>query len=56
MGDKTVCPPDCWGAVIAVPAAQAQACLESLQRQGYAEAAIIGEVRPLENAQAPLTL
>lgn len=44
------------GLLAAVPAHQAQACLESLHHQGYAEAAVIGEVRPLENAQTPLVL
>ena len=44
------------GLLAAVPAHQAQACLETLRRQGYAEAAIIGEVRPLKNAQTPLNL
>jgi selenide,water dikinase len=44
------------GLLAAVPAAQAQACLENLRRQGHAEATIIGEVRPLENTQAPLKI
>jgi selenide,water dikinase len=44
------------GLLAAVPAAQAQSCLESLRQQGYTEATIIGEVRPLENTQAPLKI
>jgi len=44
------------GLLAAVPAHQAQACLDRLRHQGYTEAAIIGEVRPLDNAQSPLSL
>lgn len=41
------------GLLAAVPAHQAQSCLESLRHQGYTEAAIIGEVRPLKMPKPP---
>jgi hydrogenase maturation factor len=40
----------------AVPAAAAAACLADLHCQGYAAAAIIGQVRDRSDAQYPLTL
>ena len=44
------------GLLAAVPAAAAAACLADLHCQGYAAAAIIGQVRDRSDAQYPLTL
>jgi hydrogenase maturation factor len=39
-----------------VPAAQAQDCLAALHGAGYLAAALIGEVLPAQDADAPLIL
>ena len=44
------------GLLVAVPAEQAQDCLDQLRQQGYPAAAIIGTVQPQDNPQTPLNI
>jgi selenide,water dikinase len=44
------------GLLASVPADHAQACLVALQALGYTQAAVIGQVLPLGDAQAPIVL
>ncbi len=44
------------GLLASVPADRAAACLAELNALGYAHAAVIGQVRPMRDAQAPIVL
>jgi selenide,water dikinase len=44
------------GLLASVPALQADACIDALRAAGYAEAAVIGQVRAQGDALAPITL
>jgi selenide,water dikinase len=44
------------GLLASVPADRAAACLAELNALGYAHAAVIGQVRPMRDAQAPIIL
>jgi selenide,water dikinase len=44
------------GLLASVPADYAAACLAELHALGYAQAAVIGQVRPIGDAQAPIFL
>ena len=44
------------GLLASVPAAQATACIDALRAAGYADAAVIGQVLPQDDALAPITL
>jgi selenide,water dikinase len=44
------------GLLASVPADRAAACLAELHVLGYTQAAVIGQVRPMSDAQAPIVL
>jgi len=44
------------GLLAGVPAAEADACVAALRAEGYAQAAVIGEVLPPTDALEPISL